>query len=106
MRKWTSPGRTQRRSEYDSPRARTEAGAIVKATEKALAVGGNLIGPEETATIRAALAALEAIQSGEDHRAVRAQIAEVEKVTHHLAELLMDKSLKAALQDKKLAELP
>ena len=86
--------------------ARTEAGAIVKATEKALAVGGNLIGPEETATIRAALAALEAIQSGEDHRAVRAQIAEVEKVTHHLAELLMDKSLKAALQDKKLAELP
>ena len=86
--------------------ARTEAGAIVKATEKALAVGGNLIGPEETATIRAALAALEAIQSGEDHRAIRAQIAEVEKVTHHLAELLMDKSLKAALQDKKLAELP
>ncbi len=86
--------------------ARTEAGAIVKATEKALAVGGNLIGPEETATIRAALAALEAIQSGEDHRAIRAQIAEVEKVTHHLAELLMDRSLKAALQDKKLAELP
>ncbi len=86
--------------------ARTEAGAIVKATEKALAVGGNLIGPEETATIRAALAALEVTQSGEDHRAVRAQIAEVEKVTHHLAELLMDKSLKAALQDKKLAELP
>ena len=86
--------------------ARTEAGAIVKATEKALAVGGNLIGPEETATIQAALAALEATQSGEDHRAIRAQIAEVEKVTHHLAELLMDKSLKAALQDKKLAELP
>ena len=86
--------------------ARTEAGAIVKATEKALAVGGNLIGPEETATIRAALAALEVTQSGEDHRAIRAQIAEVEKVTHHLAELLMDKSLKAALQDKKLAELP
>ncbi len=86
--------------------ARTEAGAIVKATEKALAVGGNLIGPEETATIRAALAALEATQSGEDHRAIRAQIAEVEKVTHHLAELLMDTSLKAALQDKKLAELP
>jgi molecular chaperone DnaK (HSP70) len=86
--------------------ARTEADAILAATEKALGHGGRLIEAQETASIRAALAALERVKAGEDHRAIRAQIAEVEKVTHHLAETLMDSSLKEALQNKTLAELP
>jgi molecular chaperone DnaK len=86
--------------------ARTEAEAIRKATEKALGLGGRLIGPEETEDIRASLASLTAATTGEDHRAIRARIADVEKATHHLAEVLMDTSLKEALQNKKLQELP
>ncbi|MFM8551834.1 MAG: molecular chaperone DnaK [Nitrospiraceae bacterium] len=86
--------------------ARTEAEAIRKATEKAMGLGGRLIGPKETETIRASLASLAAAEAGEDHRAIRARIADVEQATHHLAEVLMDNSLKEALQNKKLAELP
>jgi len=86
--------------------ARTEAQAILKATHKALGHGSRLIGPEEVAAINASLAALEAARATEDHRAIRAAIAEVEKTTHHLAEVLMDSTLKEALENKKLSELP
>ncbi|MGH7205303.1 MAG: molecular chaperone DnaK [Nitrospiraceae bacterium] len=86
--------------------ARTEADAILKATEKAFRLGGHLISSEETAAIRASLAALESARSGEDHRAIRSRIDDVEKATHHLAEVLMDTTLKEALQNKKLSELP
>jgi molecular chaperone DnaK len=85
--------------------ARTEAEAIIAATQKALQRGGQLIDAREVSGIQAALSALKTATSTEDHRAIRAQIAEVEKATHHLAELLMDSTLKEALQDKKLSEL-
>jgi len=68
--------------------------------------GGSLIREEELATIRAALSALETVKQVDDHRAIRARIAEAEQATHHLAEVLMDDSLKQALQNKKLSELP
>jgi len=86
--------------------ARTEAEAIVKATEKAFALGGHLIGAEETALIKASLGRLQTATSSDDHRAIRARIADLEKATHHLAEVLMDSTLKEALQGKKLSELP
>ena len=41
----------------------------------------------------------------EDHRLIRAGIADVEKATHHLAEVLMDATLKEALESKKLSEV-
>jgi molecular chaperone DnaK len=85
--------------------ARTEAEAILKATDKAFTLGGHLIGAEETARIKTALAALRDVVTKEDHRAIRARIADVEQVTHHLAEVLMDTSLKEVLQNKKLSEL-
>jgi chaperone protein DnaK len=85
--------------------ARTEAEAILKATEKALQHGSGLIAPEETATIKASLAALGAARDQRDHKAIRARITDVEKATHHLAEVLMDHSLKEALENKKLSEL-
>ena len=85
--------------------ARTEAEAILNATEKALGRGSHLIGEEELDTIRAAAQALRRATAGQDHKAIRAQIAEMEKVTHHLAEVLMDTSLKEALENKKLSEI-
>ncbi len=86
--------------------ARTEAEAILRATEKALGHGKHLIAAEELAAIQSSLQALEAARTREDHKAIRARIADVEKTTHHLAEELMDHSLKEALQNKKLSELP
>ncbi len=85
--------------------SRTEADAILRATEKAFELGGTLIGTEETKTIKAALSALEDAKGKDDHREIRARIQDVEKVTHHLAEELMDSSLKQALQDKKVSDV-
>ncbi len=85
--------------------ARTEADAILAATDKALTRGSHLIRAEEIATIRAAFSALEAAKQSDDHRAIRARIAEMEQATHHLAEVLMDDSLKQALHNKKISDV-
>ena len=84
--------------------ARTEAEIILMATEKALKQGGHLVGKEDLSSIRASMAAVEAAKSGADHKAIRIKMADLEKATHHLAEVLMDTSLKAALENKKLSE--
>lgn len=85
--------------------ARNEADAILTATTKALSHGGRLIGSEELSAIKAAMTTLEAAKGSEDHKAIRARIESLEKVTRHLAEVLMDSSLKEALENKKLSEL-
>ncbi len=85
--------------------ARTEAEAILMATEKALKQGSHLVGEEDLSSIKASMAAVEAAKSGKDHKAIRAKIADLEKATHHLAEVLMDTSLKEALENKKVSEL-
>jgi hypothetical protein len=75
------------------------------ATAKALKQGSHLVGQEDLSLIRASMAAVEAVKSGEDHKAIRAKMADLEKATHHLAEVLMDTSLKEALENKKLSEI-
>jgi molecular chaperone DnaK (HSP70) len=85
--------------------ARTEAEAILMATEKALKQGAHLVTEEDLSSIKAAMATLETAKSGSDHKAIRASMAGLETATHHLAEVLMDTSLKEALENKKLSEL-
>ncbi len=85
--------------------ARTEAEAILVATEKALKRGANLIKSEEVQAIHQVLDDLRKVKEQDDHRVIRAKISDVEKVTHHLAEVLMDASLKEALESKKLSEV-
>ena len=85
--------------------ARNEGNAIVVATEKALARGKALIGGQECQSIERAIQDLRALLDVDDHRRIRAGIAEVEKVTHHLAEVLMDATLKEALESKKLSDV-
>ena len=85
--------------------ARTEADAIIMATEKALKRATDLITAEEIQSIRNAIEELRVAKAQEDHRLIRARIADVEKVTHHLAEVLMDATLKEALESKKLSEV-
>jgi Fe-S protein assembly chaperone HscA len=85
--------------------ARNEANAIIVATEKALVRGTNLIRDNEAEGIRRILQELGEVKEGDDHRVIRAKIAEVEKMTHHLAEVLMDATLKEALESKKLSDV-
>jgi molecular chaperone DnaK len=85
--------------------ARNEANAIIVATEKALGRAANLIQEKETESIRQILRQLGEVKDGDDHRVIRAKIAEVEKTTHHLAEVLMDATLKEALESKKLSDV-
>lgn len=85
--------------------ARTEADAIIRATEKALMRAKDLITAEETQGIKKSLKDLQVIKEKDDHRLIRTRIAEVEKSTHHLAEVLMDATLKEALESKKLSEV-
>ncbi len=85
--------------------ARIEAEAIITATEKALRRGENLIERDEAQAVRHAMDALRAANAGEDHRAIRSKITDVEHITHHLAEVLMDATLKDALENKKLSEV-
>jgi Fe-S protein assembly chaperone HscA len=84
---------------------RNEAEAILQATDKALSQGKHLLVKEELTVIQASLAALDSARLTDDHKAIRSRIQDVEKVTHHFAELLMDTSLKEALQNKKLSEM-
>lgn len=85
--------------------ARNEANAIIVATEKALGRAAKLINEKETESIRQILRQLGEVKDGDDHRVIRAKIAEVEKTTHHLAEVLMDATLKEALESKKLSDV-
>ena len=85
--------------------ARNEANAIIVATDKALLRAKDLISEKETESINRVIEQLRESQKTEDHRLIRAGIAEVEKGTHHLAELLMDATLKEALESKKLSEM-
>ena len=85
--------------------ARTEADAIIMATEKALSRGKALIEPEEIRVIDDSLEELRKVKDTDDHRLMRAKITDLEKSTHHLAEMLMDATLKEALESKKLSEV-
>ncbi len=85
--------------------ARNEANAIIVATDKALERAVSLIDEKEKGNIQRVIEELRKKSKGEDHREIRKGIAEVETVTHHLAEVLMDATLKEALESKKLSEV-
>jgi molecular chaperone DnaK (HSP70) len=86
--------------------ARTEAETVMRAAEKALAGRGReLIGEEEQANIRRAYDELSESVRGEDHRVIREKIKQLDDASHHLAELIMDGALLAALKDRKASEV-
>src|SRR6185369_126141 len=85
--------------------ARNEADTVMRAAEKALRERGEeLIGERERETISRALAVLREAASGEDHRLIRASIKQLDDAAHHLAELIMDNAVLAALKDRKASE--
>jgi molecular chaperone DnaK len=86
--------------------ARTESESILMATQKALANSNAAnLPPGERAKIDAAVAALKEAAQGNDYKEIRRRIDELNQVTEHLAELLMNSALQTALEGKKLAEV-
>lgn len=86
--------------------ARNEAATILRHTERALRQGEPLIEPDERSRIQEQIAALKKAMEGDDHRFIRERIEHLDKATVHLAESLMDSTLRSGLKDKKLSELP
>jgi len=85
--------------------ARLDAAALFTTTEKSLAEGGTLIGEKDAATVRVALAALNAAKEGNDPKAIRARMAELEEAAKPLSVAMLDNSLKRGLQGKKVSEV-
>ena len=85
--------------------ARLDAAALFTTTEKSLAEGGTLIGEKDAAAVRVALAALNAAKEGNDPKAIRARMAELEEAAKPLSVAMLDNSLKRGLQGKKVSEV-
>lgn len=85
--------------------ARLEAGALMTTTEKSLADGDKLIGHEEAAAIRDRLSLLKAAADGNDPKAIRARMAELEQAAKPLSVAMLDDSLKRTLKGKKVSEV-
>jgi molecular chaperone DnaK len=85
--------------------ARLEAGALMTTTEKSLADGGKLIGQEEAAVIRNRLSLLKAATDGNDPKAIRARMADLEQAAKPLSVAMLDDSLKRSLKGKKVSEV-
>jgi chaperone protein DnaK len=85
--------------------ARLEAGALMTTTEKSLADGDKLIGQEEAAAIRDRLSLLKAATDGNDPKAIRARMADLEQAAKPLSVAMLDDSLKRSLKGKKVSEV-
>ena len=93
-------------AERQTIEARTEAEAILTATNKALAnPNAAALSGSERARIDATIAALNSAVQGTDYKLIRRQIDELNQATEHLAELLMNSAVQSALQGKNLAEV-
>src|SRR5579859_2241629 len=85
--------------------ARTEAESILVATAKALSGEQAAALPaDERAKIDETIAALKDAAVGQDYKLVRRRIDELNHVTMHLAEIVMNSAVNTVLQGKKLAD--
>src|SRR5213593_916552 len=86
--------------------ARTEAEAILSATAKALSAGQVAgLALDEKRGIDAAVAALKEAAAGHDYKLIRSRIDALNQATTHLAEVVMNSALSAALEGRKVAEV-
>src|SRR5579859_6640661 len=86
--------------------ARTEAETVLVATAKALAnpKAASLSEPE-LVKVEQTVAALKEAGKATDYKLIRKKIDELNHATEHLAEILMNTAVQAALEGKKLAEV-
>ncbi|HLZ91031.1 MAG TPA: molecular chaperone DnaK [Candidatus Acidoferrum sp.] len=93
-------------AERQAIEARTEAEAILTATQKALATPQAAVLPQaEREAIDAAVAALKESVGSSDYKLMRQRIDDLNQATMRLAELVMNSAVSTALQGRKLAEV-
>jgi molecular chaperone DnaK (HSP70) len=91
--------------------ARNEAEAVITATEKSLrrpdfsALAGADLRPGELEAIRGALAAAKTAIAGSDREAIQRRTHELNDVTRHLAELMMNRSVREALAGRNVEDI-
>jgi len=86
--------------------ARNEAQTVMRAAEKALAdYSQALIDDNEQTEIRRALDNLRQTVGGDDHQIIREKTKALDDASQHLAEIIMDSALVAALKDRKASEV-
>jgi molecular chaperone DnaK len=86
--------------------ARTEAEAILTATEKAFRdPRSSEISAAERRSIESSVAALRSAMAGTDYKLLRQRIDELNQATTNLAELLMNSALQTALEGKRLDDV-
>ena len=86
--------------------ARTEAEAILTATEKAFRdPRSSEISAAERRSIDNSVAALRSAMAGTDYKLVRQRIDELNQATTNLAEILMNSALQTALEGKRLDDV-
>jgi len=84
---------------------RNEADTVLTHVARALGQAGPLVGPEERATIEAAVEALRAARAGADRDAIRERTTELNRATEGLAERMMDAALKGALGTRRADQI-
>jgi molecular chaperone DnaK len=88
--------------------ARNEAETVVRATEKSLrspeypAIAASELAPGEAARIDAALSDLNGVLNGADREAIQKKTQALNEATQHLAEVMMNRSVQAALTGKSI----
>jgi molecular chaperone DnaK (HSP70) len=86
--------------------ARNEAETVMRAAEKALAEHATrLIDKNEREAIARALDELRQVLAGDDYVLVREKVKALDDASHHLAEIIMDGAVLAALKDRKASEV-
>ena len=86
--------------------ARNEAETVMRAAEKALADHPReLIDAEERSAIVSALDDLRQAAGGDDYQLIRDKIRILDDASQHLAEIIMDSALVAALKNRKASEV-
>jgi Fe-S protein assembly chaperone HscA len=86
--------------------ARTEADAILLATQKTTSdPRANELATEERTAIAESTAQLRAAMAGTDYKLIRKRIDELNEATMHLAEIVLNSALAAAVQGKRLEDV-
>jgi Fe-S protein assembly chaperone HscA len=91
--------------------ARNEAESVIMATEKSLRapdfdqIAASGLKPGERERIDAALEAVKAVLSGEDREAIQQRTHELNEATRNLAEVMMNRSVQAALAGKNVMDM-
>jgi molecular chaperone HscA len=84
---------------------RVDGHRLIEATRAALAVDESLLSSEERKSIDAAIASLEKLLKGTDHRPIRKAVEALNHATGEFAARRMDAGIKRALSGKKIGSL-